>query len=182
MRYLAIVFLVGLVWFSSCEPNNPFATGPVYDFDGNLAKDRIKIDAFLDTARIDSLYRIHDETGVVIIVQEEGIGSRPVSNTVIYADYIGYLIEDGSVFDTSIELIARQNDLFDENRKYIPFSFVLGSTSVITGWDVGFRRIRPGSKAIMIIPSPYGYRSQENNELIPPNSVLAFQVYFLGTD
>lgn len=176
------LFLVGLLALASCDPNLPFQPQPQYEFDKFLAEDRLKIDAFLDTARIDSISRIHDPSGIVIIVQEEGAGSRPVSSSVIYSDYTGYLISDGSVFDTSIEQVARENDIFDENRKYVPFSFVLGSTSVIAGWDIVLRRMRPGSKFVMIIPSPYAYRSQENNPRIPPNSVLAFEVDFLGTD
>lgn len=182
MKYVTLLLLVGFIAFSSCEPNLPFQPIPEYEFDKFMEEDLVKIDAFLDTAQIDSIYRIHDPSGIVIIVQEEGVGSRPVSTSVVYADYTGYLIADGSVFDTSIEQVARDNDLFDENRKYFPFSFILGASSVIQGWDIAFRRIRPGSKVVMIIPSPYAYRSQENNDRIPPNSVLAFEINFLGTD
>lgn len=181
MKKFAWVF-IAVVGLFSCEPNNPFQQAPAYDFEGNLAKDRLTIDAFLDTAQIDSIYRIHDSSGVVIIVQEEGIGSRPVNNTVIYADYTGYLVADGSVFDTSIEQVARDNDIFVENRRYVPFTFVLGTLSVVDGWDIAFRRMRPGSKFVILIPSPYGYRSDETRDRIPPNSVLAFEIDFLGTD
>lgn len=184
MKKFAWVF-IAVIGLFSCEPNNPFQQAPAYDFEGNLAKDRLTIDAFLDTAQIDSIYRIHDSTGVVIIVQEEGAGSRPVNNTVIYADYTGYLVADGSVFDTSIEQVARDNDIFVENRRYVPFSFVLLSgpgSGVIQGWDIAFRRMRPGSKFVIVIPAPYGYQNQEGRDRIPPNSVLAFEIDFLGTD
>ncbi len=66
----------GLVFMAfamlSCEPSNPFNTGPKYDTETNLAIDRVKIDEFLATAEIDSLYRIHDPSGVVVIVEKEG--------------------------------------------------------------------------------------------------------------
>ncbi|MDF2156553.1 FKBP-type peptidyl-prolyl cis-trans isomerase [Algoriphagus sp. CAU 1675] len=176
------IVLLSLLVFASCEPNNPFNVGPVYDVEGNLAIDRVKIDDYLETAEIDSLYRIHDPSGVVVIVQEEGVGTRPSNGTVVYADYTGSLISDGSVFDTSIESIARDNDIFQENRDYITFSFVIGSGSVIQGWEIGFRRLRPGSKAVIIVPSPYGYRDQTSNEDIPANSVLRFDVDFKGID
>lgn len=166
----------------ACETNNPFDTGPAYDVEGNLKIDSAKIVAFLDTAQIDSLYRIHDPSGVVIIVQEEGVGTRPTTNTVVYTDYIGSLMEGGSIFDTTFEDVARENNIYVEGRNYSPFSFVVGSSSVITGWEIGFRRLRPGSKAIMVIPSPYGYRDQDNNSRIPPNSILLFDVDFLGID
>jgi len=179
-RYIPIFFL-GLIALFSCEPTNPFNTGPVYDYEGNLAIDREKIDAYLDTAQIDSLYRIHDESGVVIIVQEEGEGSRPRVNSVVYTDYTGFLMEDGTVFDTSYDYVAVENDIFDENRNYIPLRFVLFTNEVILGWDFGFSRIRPKTKAVMIIPSPLAYRDAERDE-IPANSILVFNVDFLGID
>jgi FKBP-type peptidyl-prolyl cis-trans isomerase len=58
----------------------------------------------------------------------------------------------------------------------------LGSSSAIQGFSIGFQRLRSGSKGIIIIPSPYAYRNQENNTKIPPNSVLVFEVDFLGMD
>jgi FKBP-type peptidyl-prolyl cis-trans isomerase FkpA len=181
-RLTPILFLLGMFSMISCEPNNPFNTGPAYDVAANLKIDSVKIAAFLDTARIDSIYRIHDRSGVVIIVQKEGSGSRPTSNTVVYSNYIGSLMEGGSIFDTTFEEVARDNDIFVENRTYGPFSFIIGTNSVIAGWDIGFSRLRPRSKAILVIPSPYGYRDQANNDRIPPNSILLFEIDFLGID
>ncbi len=178
---LAVLFFMTLM---SCETTNPFDRGPEYDFAGNLEIDRKKIAGYLDTAKIDSLYRIHDPSGVVVIVQKEGVGSRPTDNTVIYTDYIGKLMELGTVFDTSIESVARANNIWVEGRVYQPFSFLLKSfgSGVINGWNYGFKRLRPGSKAVMIIPAPEGYQNRKDNDRIPPNSVLVFQVDFLGID
>ena len=182
MRNRLVLFLFALVGLSSCETTNPYNQGPAYDFEGNLAIDRKKIAAYLDTAKIDSIYRIHDPSGVVVIVQQEGKGSRPTNNTVVYTDYIGKVMATGTVFDTSYEAIARLKNTFVEGRVYAPLSFVIGGATVITGWDIGFKRLRPTSKATIIIPSPYGYSSQKNNDKIPENSILIFQVDFLGID
>jgi FKBP-type peptidyl-prolyl cis-trans isomerase FkpA len=183
MRNLIPLFILVILGLSACEPTNPFDQGPAYDFDGNLAIDRKKIAAYLDTAKIDSLYRIHDPSGVVIIVQREGKGSRPIINTVVYTDYIGKLMEGGTVFDTSYESVARLYNIYSESRVYAPFSFVVGAISgPIAGWDVAFRRLRPTSKAVLVIPSPYAYSNQTKNPKIPENSVLVFEVDFLGID
>lgn len=182
MKKLSFAIVVLGLALASCEANNPFDRGPAYDTPANLAIDRVKIDKFLATTEIDSLYRIHDPSGVVVIVQKEGSGSRPTSGSIVYTDYSGYLMETGSFFDTSIESIARDNNIYVEGNKYVTFSFLVGGGNVITGWDIGFRRLRPGSKAKIIIPSPYGYRDQDNNERIPPNSVLVFDVSFRGID
>jgi FKBP-type peptidyl-prolyl cis-trans isomerase FkpA len=182
MRTIILLLILASVGFSACETTSPFNQGPIYDFEGNLATDRKKIAAYLDTAKIDSIYRIHDPSGVVVIVHKEGKGSRPTNNTVVYTDYIGKLMTTGTVFDTSYEDIARLKNIFVEGRVYAPISFVIGGATVITGWDYGFRRLRPASKATIIIPSPYGYSNQKNNDKIPENSVLIFQVDFLGID
>ena len=181
-RLSIFAFLVLAVAFVSCDAKNPYDTGPAYDREGNLAKDSLLIVDYLETAEIDSLYRIYDPSGVVIIVQEEGAGSRPITGNVIYSRYIGSLMSDGTVFDTNIESVARDNDLYVEGKEYELLSFLLGTGTVIEGWDIAFRRLRPGSKAQFIIPSTYGYRDSPNTDRIPENSVLIFDVDFKGMD
>lgn len=178
---VGVLLLLSFV-FISCDSQPNFG-GPSYDEPGNLALDRVKIEEYLLDAAWDSLYRIHDPSGVVIIVQEEGTGSRPPANNTIYTNYVGSLL-DGTVFDTNIEAVAKENGLFDEERNYRISSFSLippAQGGPITGFSIGFRRLRSGSKAILVIPSPYAYRDQES-EAIPANSVLVFEVDFLGFD
>ncbi|WP_297336912.1 FKBP-type peptidyl-prolyl cis-trans isomerase [Algoriphagus sp.] len=179
--YFSVFSLLLAVAISACEPTNPFGNGPTYNIEENLERDRVIIDEYLANAEIDSLYRIHHESGVIIIVQEEGEGTRPMVGSVVYTDYTGSLISDGTVFDTSFEDVARENDLFDEEREYLPIQFTVGRAEVIQGWEIGFQRLRPGSKAVLLIPSPYAYRDADR-EAIPPNSVLRFDVDFLGID
>jgi FKBP-type peptidyl-prolyl cis-trans isomerase FkpA len=183
-RQLIAIFFVASLGFSCEDQLNRFG-GPTYDIEGNLAIDREKIDTYLETAPFDSLYRIHDPSGVVIIVEEEGDGSRPVPGNVIYSDYTGYLL-DGTVFDSNMEDVAKENDIFNELRKYEIFTFFLGQSAsqggAIQGFTIGFQRLRSGSKATIIIPSPYGYRDSEIVDRVPPNSVLVFDVDFLGMD
>ena len=182
IRSTAVILLVLSIAFFSCDSEPKFG-GPIYDQQGNLAMDRIKIDEYLRTAEYDSVYRIHDPSGVVIIVQEEGTGSRPQANNTVYTNYTGHLL-DGKVFDTNLEIVAKEHGIFDEERDYRISSFSLISSSQggpIAGFSIGFMRIRSGSKAVIIIPSPYGYQNQESEE-IPANSVLVFEVDFLGFD
>ena len=181
-KYIKTIFCLSMLFaVLSCEPTNPFNNGPTYDIEENLERDRVIIDEYLASTEIDSLYRIHHESGIIVIVQEEGEGTRPSVGSVVYTDYTGSLISDGTVFDTSLEDVARENDLFDENRDYVPIEFSIGQARVIQGWEIGFQRLRPGSKAVLIIPSPYAYRDTER-DVIPPNSVLRFDVDFLGID
>ncbi|GEO21251.1 FKBP-type peptidyl-prolyl cis-trans isomerase [Cyclobacterium qasimii] len=184
IRQIIVVFIVASMGFS-CDDQLSGYGYPTYDSEGNLAIDREKIDEYLKTAQYDSLYRIHDPSGVVIIVEEEGDGSRPVSGNVVYANYTGYLL-DGSVFDTNLEDVAIANDIYDEERTYAIFNFFLGLSSTqggaIQGFTLGFQRLRSGAKASIIIPAPYAYQDNESVDRIPANSVLVFDVEFLGMD
>jgi FKBP-type peptidyl-prolyl cis-trans isomerase FkpA len=185
-RILSFGLLLCLVVLLSCD-QQPFGFGgPVYDREGNLATDRVRIAEHLEVAEYDSLYRIHDPSGVVVIVQEEGEGSRPNSGNVVYTNYIGSIMDDGVVFDTNLEDVAIEHDIYNEDRNYRIFDFFVGMPTnqggAIEGFSYGFRRLRSGSKAVLIIPSPLGYQDNPNIPMVPPNSVLVFEVDFLGLD
>ncbi|MBD3630653.1 FKBP-type peptidyl-prolyl cis-trans isomerase [Cyclobacterium sp.] len=178
------IFLLAALAFS-CDNQMGGFGGPVYDREGNLAIDREIIAEYLETAPFDSIYRIHDPSGVVVIVEEEGEGSRPTSGNVVYTNYTGYLL-DGTVFDSNLEDVARENNIYDEDRNYDIFSFFIdlpaSQGGAIQGFSTGFKRLRSGAKASIIIPSPYGYQDNENVIRVPANSVLVFDVEFLGLD
>lgn len=176
LKSLFYLFIMVIIGFGCNSAPTPF--GPVYDVEGNLANDAKIIADFLETAEIDSLYRIHDPNGVVIIVQEEGTGVKPSEFRLIYTNYSGRLL-NGTMFDTNNEDLAKENEIWDANRLYRIFQFTLGSGEAIQGFNIGFRQLKSGSKAILIIPSPWAYRDQERDR-IPANSVLMFEVDFLG--
>ncbi|WP_162416882.1 FKBP-type peptidyl-prolyl cis-trans isomerase [Cyclobacterium roseum] len=181
---LTCLFFIVLFGISCDDQLGQFG-GPVYDREANLAIDREIIAEYLETAPYDSLYRIHDPSGVVVIVTEEGEGSRPTAGNVVYANYTGYLL-DGSVFDSNLEDVAIENDIYEEERNYDIFSFFVdvpaNQGGAIQGFSLGFKRLRSGAKGTIIIPSPYGYQDNENVLRVPANSVLVFDVEFLGLD
>ncbi|KKT73118.1 MAG: Peptidyl-prolyl cis-trans isomerase [Candidatus Nomurabacteria bacterium GW2011_GWA1_46_11] len=79
--------------------------------------------------------------------------------------YKGTLL-DGTKFDSS----------YDRGQ---PFQFTLGKGEVIRGWDEGFSGMKVGGKRKLIIPAEMGYGDQAVG-VIPPNSVLVFEVELLG--
>ena len=96
-------------------------------------------------------------------------------------------MEDGLVFDTNIESVAIENDLHEEGDEYGPFTFQLSNpgqqsaNNAIAGWQYAFRHLRSGAKAVLVVPSPLAYQDQERGK-IPANSILVFNVEFLGMD
>lgn len=184
-NWISVLALIGLFTLESCDDGFAGFGGPVYDREGNLEIDRVRINEYLQTAAFDSLYRIHDPSGVVVIVQEEGEGSRPMNGNVVYTNYTG-MLTDGTVFDTNLVDVAQENDIFNEDRNYDIFTFFVGQPTnqggAIEGFSSGFRRLRSGSKGVLVIPSPLGYQDNPNIPNIPANSILVFEVDFLGMD
>lgn len=89
-------------------------------------------------------------------------------------DYTGYLL-DGTVFDTSVEQVARDNDMHNPSRDYAPFPIILGYSDVIGGWHIALSQMKEGEKATVLIPSIYGY-GPGGSRSIRPNTVLAFDL------
>lgn len=115
------------------------------------------------------------ESGLYYIIEEEGTGEPVTPGTSMSVNYAGYLI-DGSLFDTSIESIAKDNGIFNEGRPYEPLPVAVGMGQVIPGWDEGLLLLKKGSKGKFIIPSPLGYGENAMGDRIPANSILVFDV------
>jgi FKBP-type peptidyl-prolyl cis-trans isomerase 2 len=73
----------------------------------------------------------------------------------VSVDYTGSL-QDGRVFDTSIEKVAMENNLFP-GREYKPLNFTVGNGEVIKGFDEGVIGMMVGESKTLIIPPEKGY-------------------------
>ncbi|MBS9524351.1 FKBP-type peptidyl-prolyl cis-trans isomerase [Litoribacter ruber] len=173
----SFIWAVVAVFAFSCDQ---FEFGEQYDEMGNLTRDRERIENYLATNPYEYVEKIEDESGTVILIQEESTLNKPSTGSVIYTNYTGRLL-DGTIFETTLENVAREHGLFDEEKVYEPDFFVLNSNQRIAGFSYGFRNLRSGSKAVLIIPSPHAYRDRDQGP-IPANSVLVFEVDFLGMD
>jgi FKBP-type peptidyl-prolyl cis-trans isomerase len=88
-------------------------------------------------------------------------GTPATAGKTVSVLYTGRLM-NGTVFDAS------------SNNK--PLDFILGSGSVIKGWDEGIALMRKGEKAILLIPSALAYGPRSPSTAIAANSVLRFEV------
>src|SRR5659263_216070 len=74
----------------------------------------------------------------------------------ISVDYVGSF-QDGKVFDTSIESVARANNLSNPSAQYEPLNFTVGTRSVIEGFDEGVIGMKVGDTKTLTIPPEKGY-------------------------
>ncbi len=95
-------------------------------------------------------------------------GKMPAAGKKVFVHYKGTL-EDGTVFDNS----------YDRGQ---PFSFVLGTSQVIKGWDEGIQLFPVGSKGLLRIPPALGYGAHGAGGVIPPNATLYFEIEVMSAD
>lgn len=104
--------------------------------------------------------------GVEIETTQAGDGSTfPTRGQTVVVHYTGTLT-DGTRFDSSRDRGA-------------PFSFVIGVGQVIRGWDEGVAKMSVGQRAVLTCSPDFAYGERGYPGIIPPNSVLQFDVELL---
>jgi FKBP-type peptidyl-prolyl cis-trans isomerase len=101
--------------------------------------------------------------GLQYVILIPGTGAPALPGHQVTVNYTGRLT-DGTVFDTSVG--------------HTPFTFMLGMSQVIPGWDMGVAGMKVGEKRKLIIPPNLAYGSSGTGN-IPPNSELIFEVDLL---
>jgi peptidylprolyl isomerase len=96
----------------------------------------------------------------------KGGDSRAVkSGDSVKVDYTGKL-EDGTVFDTSKEDVAKQAGIYVEGREYTPLNFVVGSGQVIPGFEEGVIGMKVGEEKTLTIPPDKAYGEYEEARVL----------------
>jgi len=142
--------------------------------EAQIDKDRELITTYLSE---NSLEADSTATGLFYMITERGEGPKPEVGDTVMVKYTGRLL-DGTVFDTSVESVAKEAGMYNENRPggYTPLEFPVGRRQVIKGWDEGLLLLNKGAKATFIIPSNLAYGQRGQGRAIGPNEVLLFEV------
>lgn len=146
MKHIITLFL--LILLSSCQSEDPI------DFD---TQNEIDILNYIEKNNLDA---IKSNSGLYYVIQEEGEGSQPSSNSTVTVKYKGFYL-DGQVFDQSPE-------------EGISFNL----QEVIAGWTEGITYFKEGGKGILLIPSRLAY-GPEDYSVVPGGSVLIFDIELL---
>lgn len=104
---------------------------------------------------------IPDELQVTVL--EEGTGPEAEAGDTVIVDYVGVRSSDGVEFDNSYD-------------RFEPFPVVLGTGSVIQGWDDGLVGAQAGARLQLDIPSDLAYGEQARGDIIGENEALTFLV------
>ena len=105
-------------------------------------------------------------TGVVVAHVKQGQGASPSADSTVRVHYRGTL-PNGTEFDSSY----KRNE---------SISFPL--RGVIPCWTQGVQKMKVGGKAKLTCPATTGYGTRGVPGLIPPNTVLTFEVELLAIE
>jgi len=100
----------------------------------------------------------------------------------ITVDYIGKL-QDGTVFDTSIESIAKEHGKYSTGRNYEEWlTFVAGAGQMIAGFDQGVIWMKIGETKTVTIKAKDAYGEREESKLItmPKKDIPDVDQYQVG--
>ncbi|MDG1276242.1 MAG: FKBP-type peptidyl-prolyl cis-trans isomerase [Algoriphagus sp.] len=144
-------------------------------------KDLKAIEEYVATSNLVNVKEFNDPVlGIRVIWQElSNSGVKIARGDTISTDYTGRLLANDAIFDTSIEAVAVQNNIFSSQRRYVPLRFRTSSNSspqvVISGFEYGLLQMERGDKATILIPSEYAYGNNPPQG-IPQNAPLIFEV------
>ena len=122
------------------------------------------------------------KSGLIYQIIKKGTEKKPANGTQVLIHYAGYL-ENGQLFDTSYEDVAKLHGKFDQNRAnqngYAGFPVTIGNLPFIPGFNEGITLMNYGDKLMLYIPSNLGYGEQGAGDAIPPNTNIIFEVELL---
>ena len=92
----------------------------------------------------------------------------------VLVDYTGRL-EDGTVFDTSVEDVAIEAGVHDPNREYQPIGFTVGAGQLIKGFDRGVVGMAASEeKTLTLSPEDaYGLKRDDRVQTVPIEELSA---------
>ncbi len=123
-----------------------------------------------DYAKKKNMKVVSTASGVQVEILNPGTGQKADSGwqaSVLYKGYFTQGKKDGEVFDTNMNPNGPNNQ---------PYPVVVGSRSVIPGWDEALRLFGKGGKGRIIVPAWMAYGQQGSAPVIPPYSNLGFDI------
>lgn len=99
-----------------------------------------------------------------------GTGTEAATGNTLKVNYTGWLYDPSKPDNKGLQ--------FDSSVGGDPFLFILGTQSVISGWDRGIVGMKVGGIRRLVIPPSLGYGDIRNHS-IPPYSTLVFEIELL---
>lgn len=102
-----------------------------------------------------------------------GTGTEAASGNTLTVNYTGWLFDPSQPDGKGLQ--------FDTSEGADPFKFILGTQSVIQGWDQGIVGMKVGGKRRLVIPPSLAYGDIRNHS-IPAYSTLVFDIVLVAVE
>lgn len=146
--------------YTNVAPNTPVIYHVKFEDIKLLSQDLVKIDQYIENKTWIS--EVEPSYGTRYVVHSAGDAGKNID----FGDFISINYEGKLLNETA----------FDSNYNNItPWTFTLGQTNLISGFELGLDQLNKGDSATFFVPSIYGYGKNANGS-IPANSVLVFTV------
>ncbi|MEM4256917.1 MAG: FKBP-type peptidyl-prolyl cis-trans isomerase [Candidatus Diapherotrites archaeon] len=90
-------------------------------------------------------------------------------NSIAYIEFTGRDLVTGKIFDTTSEEVAKENNIYDQNKKYGPLPIIVGIGEIIKGIDEMLLQMEENEskKSIISADKGFGQRRKELIVLVP---------------
>ena len=115
---------------------------------------------------VDEADYIETEEGIRFAILQEGDGEQPQIGDSVTFHFSGWLEADGTSIGSSY-----QNGQ--------PLDIIIGREEILPGWDLVLPQMKVGEITQFIIPPAWGLGEAGSLPIIPPNSILIFEIELL---
>ncbi len=119
-------------------------------------------------------------SGLKIMSITDAKGDKIALGSQVLVSYAGYL-EDGSLFDSNYEEVARLYNVYNERKRYSPVPMGYSpDAQLFAGFREALLTMKVGDKIRAFLPSHLGLGEQGSPGVIPPNADLVFDIEITG--
>lgn len=122
-----------------------------------------------------------EKSGIYFISTKRGTGKTIAQGQNVKVNYSGKLL-NGKLFDTNIESVAKENNIYNPQRPYEPMEVAAGVGQMIPGFDEALVMMKKGGKATVIIPFALAYGSRDMGPDLPAYSTLVFDIEIVDAE
>jgi FKBP-type peptidyl-prolyl cis-trans isomerase FkpA len=131
-------------------------------------KEDLEINKYLSQNKIKAT---KTKGGAYYYISKKGTGTYPLRGVTAVINYTGKFFPSMKTFDSNID---------PKFKHEFPYGFIIGSGSATPGWEEIIPQLPVGTKATMIFPSQSGYGVKGGGTVIPPNTMLLYDIEITG--
>ena len=163
--YPFVTMIAGLMLLASCEEDTADQ--------GCLDEEQRFFDVYMAANYPDASPQA---SGLYYVENKEGSGDMPGDSTWVLINHVAYTIKNDNIYDTYIERVAIDNQIYDEDALYGPYKMQNGVLN--EGFTEGLSMMREGGEATFLFTSELGFGSKNTGDVGAFNS-LKYEVILL---